>query len=191
MSLIMKLKLQKQTGVALIVSLLILLLLTIIMITAVQVTALEHRMVSNMQNQNVAFQAAETALREAEAFIQSGSVEFNPLRLYALSEEDTAVPFRHTAELSCISGLCTRLLNGVFIPDEFPDVTEDQMRIASTNLATIVREPLYVIELVNTEPSPHSDRIYATFRISARAWAGDNSVVQLQSTYRLHALSVL
>ncbi len=180
---------QKQTGVALIVGLLMLLLLTIIMISAVQVTILEHRMVSNMQNKNVAFQAAETALREAEALIQGGSVQFNPLRLYAVNAEDSAVPFRITDELSCTNGLCTR--SGVIVPGEFPDVGEDDMAVATTNLATISKEPRYIIELIGTEPSPFSDRIYAIFRISARAWAGDNSEVQLQSTYRLHALAVL
>lgn len=180
----------KQNGIALIAGLLILLLLTIIMISAVQVTALEHRMVSNMQNQNVAFQAAETALRQAEAFIDSGSVEFNPLRLYGFAD-DTAVPFRKTAEMSCSNGLCTRA--GAIIPGQFPNVSEADMRVATTGLGEdlIPQEPRYVIELLRTDYSVHSGRIYATFRISARAWAGDNSVVQLQSTYRHHALSVL
>lgn len=179
---------QKQSGVALIVGLLMLLLLTIIMISAIQVTALEHRMVNNMQNQNVAFQAAETALRQAEAFIDSGSIEFNPLRIYGFPD-DTAVPFRKTVDKSCTNGLCTR--SGAIIPGEFPAVSEENMRVATTNLATISKEPRYVIELVGTEYSVHSGRIFATFRISARAWAGDNSMVQLQSTYRLHALSIL
>lgn len=179
-----------QRGIALIAGLLMLLLLTIIMISAVQVTALEHRMVSNMQNQNIAFQAAETALRQAEAFIDSGSVEFNPLRLYGFPD-DTSVPFRKTRGLKCSNGLCTRA--GAVIAGQFPDVSEDEMRVAMTGFGEelIPREPRYVIELLRTDYSVHSGRIYATFRISARAWAADNSVVQLQSTYRLHALSIL
>jgi Tfp pilus assembly protein PilX len=181
---------QKQSGVALIIGLLMLLLLTIIMISAVQVTALEHRMVSNMQTQNVAFQAAETALRQAEALIDSGVTDFNPLRLYGFAN-DEAVPFRKTAEMSCTNGLCTRKIGAFIVPGEFPDVSEGDMRVATTNLPTINREPVYLIELVATEYSVHSGRVFATFRISARAWAGDNSVVQLQSTYRLHALSIL
>ncbi len=179
---------KQQSGVALIIGLLMLLLLTIIMISAVQVTALEQRMAANLQNQNVAFQAAETSLREAEAFIASGALAFNPLRLYGLEDDDFA-PFRKTKELTCVNGLCTR--SGGIIPGEFPNVSEDDMRIASTGLTTITTEPRYIIELVDTEYSVHSGRIYAIFRISARAWAGDNSVVQLQSTYRLHALSIL
>ena len=147
---------QKQSGVALIVGLLLLLLLTIIMITAIQVTVLEHRMASNMKNQNVAFQAAETALREAEVLIDSGITEFNPLRLYGL-EDDLAAPFRATTELSCVNGLCTR--SGIIQPGVFPDVSEAEMRTASTGLTTlttITTEPKFVIELIDTEYSVHS-----------------------------------
>lgn len=59
----------KQIGVVLIVSLIMLLLLTIIGVTSMQVTGLEEKMAGNMRNQNLAFQSAETALRDREAWI--------------------------------------------------------------------------------------------------------------------------
>ncbi len=59
----------KQTGVVLVVSLIMLLLLTLIGVTGTQVTTLEEKMAGNSRDQNVAFQAAEATLVEAETFI--------------------------------------------------------------------------------------------------------------------------
>ncbi|MFK5947321.1 MAG: PilX N-terminal domain-containing pilus assembly protein, partial [Methylococcales bacterium] len=52
--------LNKQTGVVLVVSLIMLLLLTLIGITGTQVTSLEEKMAGNARDQNIAFQAAES-----------------------------------------------------------------------------------------------------------------------------------
>lgn len=59
----------KQTGVVLVTSLMILLLLTIIGLSATQVTSLEEKMAGNARDQNIAFQAAESALIAAENYI--------------------------------------------------------------------------------------------------------------------------
>jgi type IV pilus assembly protein PilX len=169
-----------QSGIALIVGLIVLLLLTIIMISALKVTALEERMAGNSQNHNVAFQAAESALREAEAYIESGDTPFVPLKL-------SGAPFRTNTEPYCVTGLCSTTVP--LQSEEFPNVNGAKMT-ATTGIAGIVAEPEYVIELIRTDPSVDSSRVYATFRITTRAWGGDaNSLVQLQSTYRLHALS--
>ncbi len=170
---------QQQSGIALIIGLVMLLILTIIMIAAVQVTVLEERMAGNSQNQNVAFQAAESALREAEALIDSGAVQFNPLKL-------SNGPFQNTSTPVCVDGIC-----GTTIPLQSADLgAAAGKRTAVTGISTIAAEPEYVIELIRTDPSVDSSRIYATFRITARAWGEDvSSLVQLQSTYRLHALA--
>ncbi|MNO77038.1 hypothetical protein D3C76_681330 [compost metagenome] len=52
-----------QTGMALLVSLVLLLLLTIIAITAASQSTLQERMAANSQQQNIAFQAAESGVR--------------------------------------------------------------------------------------------------------------------------------
>jgi len=169
----------KQSGVALIIGLIVLLLLTVIMITAMQVTTLEERMAGNLQNQNIAFQAAETALREAEAYIDSEATEFHPLKL-------SNGPFQNTEDPVCVEGLC-----GTTSPLQ-SDILASAAgkKTAATGIATIAAEPEYVIELIRIDPSTDSGRLYATFRITTRAWGGDSaSLVQLQSTYRLHALS--
>jgi len=179
-----------QSGVALIVGLIVLLLLTIIMISALKVTALEERMAGNSQSHNVAFQAAESALREAEAFIESGDPVFAPLKL-------SGAPFRDDGETSCVNGLCST--TDPLQSEIFPDISDGEgaMITASTGLPGLpldsdgnLMEPQYIIELIRTDPSVDSSRVYATFRITTRAWGGDGtSLVQLQSTYRLHALS--
>lgn len=56
----------KQRGVALIVSLLVLLVLTLIGVTGIVVSVLEERMSGNQRDRNLAFSAAESALKAAE-----------------------------------------------------------------------------------------------------------------------------
>jgi len=80
---------QKQSGVVLVISLIMLLLLTIIGVTAMQVTGLEEKMAGNNKDKNVAFQAAEAALRDSEQDIKSS-------RVSGLTSMDA----------SCTNGLC-------------------------------------------------------------------------------------
>lgn len=56
-----------QSGVVLPVSMIMLLLLTLISITSSQVAGLEEKMAGNSRDSNLAFQAAEAALRAGEA----------------------------------------------------------------------------------------------------------------------------
>ncbi|MHB8474481.1 MAG: pilus assembly PilX family protein [Sulfuricaulis sp.] len=58
-----------QRGVALIMALVFLVLLTILGITAMNTTNLQERMAGNSKDQNLAFQAAESALLDGENFI--------------------------------------------------------------------------------------------------------------------------
>ncbi|GAB4256801.1 MAG: pilus assembly protein [Methylomicrobium sp.] len=55
-----------QTGVVLPISLILLLLLTLVGVTGTQTTVLQERMAGNMRDKNLAFQAAESALKFAE-----------------------------------------------------------------------------------------------------------------------------
>lgn len=62
---------KNQSGAALIVSMIMLLLLTIIGVTGMKTTALEERMAGNMRDKALAFESAEAALRDAEAFMET------------------------------------------------------------------------------------------------------------------------
>jgi type IV pilus assembly protein PilX len=60
-----------ESGSALIISLMILIVLTLLGLSAVRTTILEEKMAGNHREDNLAFQSAESALRDAEAFIES------------------------------------------------------------------------------------------------------------------------
>ncbi len=57
---------QSQRGITLIICMIVLLVLTFMGLASIQDTTLEERMAGNLRNSNLAFQAAESALRNAE-----------------------------------------------------------------------------------------------------------------------------
>lgn len=56
----------RQQGSTLVVGLIMLLVITVISLSALQMTSLQERMAGNVVERNIAFQAAEIALRQAE-----------------------------------------------------------------------------------------------------------------------------
>ncbi|UOA07565.1 PilX N-terminal domain-containing pilus assembly protein [Methylobacter sp. S3L5C] len=59
-----------QSGAVLIISLIMLLLMMLIGASSIQTTSLEEKMAGNLRDQNIAFQAAESAIRDAEQDIR-------------------------------------------------------------------------------------------------------------------------
>ena len=57
----------RQRGFSLVVSLVLLVLVTVVALAGMRAVALESRMSASTYDRNLAFQAAETVLREAEA----------------------------------------------------------------------------------------------------------------------------
>jgi type IV pilus assembly protein PilX len=64
---------RRQNGVVLVISLLMLLVLTLIGLAATRSTALEERMTANQNDTEVAFQAAEAALRDGEGQLSAAA----------------------------------------------------------------------------------------------------------------------
>ncbi|GGK61656.1 pilus assembly PilX family protein [Amphritea balenae] len=60
-----------ERGMVLVVSLIILLAMTVIGLAGMEITSLEEKMTGSMRDRNVAFQAAESALNEAENFLEN------------------------------------------------------------------------------------------------------------------------
>ena len=60
----------QQSGAVLVVSLVILLVVTMLAISSMQSSSLEERMAGNTNDRNLAFQSTESALREAEVFVE-------------------------------------------------------------------------------------------------------------------------
>lgn len=65
---------RRQEGVALFIALVILLIITVLGISGLQTTTLEERMAASARDRDIAFQAAEAALVQGEAFVQGLAV---------------------------------------------------------------------------------------------------------------------
>ncbi len=88
-----------QTGVALIVALVLLVLVTLLGVAGIQTVALEEKMAASSLDRNLAFQAAEAALRVGEAY-----VEANKPTLSYTDADDTCPP---SAINDCTGGICS------------------------------------------------------------------------------------
>lgn len=165
-----------QRGSALVVSLIVLLILTIIGITSVGTSTLEEKMAGNSRDQNLAFQSAEVALRDAEQFLTG------------------------IASTAGFTG------NGLYATGTAPDVlasttwtTNGTASIAVSNansVATATTQPRYIIEYIGAS-TPTSNKelnggygdssgqgTVSYFRITARGTGGtDNSAVLIQEEY--------
>ena len=62
---------QRQRGVALLIALIMLLILTVGGVTSMRNSTMQERMAGNMRDRELAFQAAERALRAGEAYLNS------------------------------------------------------------------------------------------------------------------------
>lgn len=166
-----------QKGSVLIVSMLILLVLTLIGVTAMGTSALEEKMAGNSRDQDLAFQAAEAALKDAETFLD-GIVA--------------------TGGFTGVNGLYPNVSPG---PDINNPVTWNatNSRVYTGTLPNIATQPRYIIELRPTVGGNNSIELNSCygcstsappvtmFRITARGTGGtDNAVVILQSFYGKH-----
>jgi len=93
----------KQSGAALIVGLIFLVILTLLGLTAMQTGIMEERMAGNSRDRNLAFQAAEAAMRDAEYdthAIQPSGAQEAKLRTFG------KISGMSGADTNCSEGLC-------------------------------------------------------------------------------------
>ena len=149
--------LKRQRGMTLMVSLVFLIILTMLGVTSVTNNGLQERMAGNTRSRELAFQAAEAALKHAESTLPSwrrsafdGSVE--GLFIYDVTEPNDAVYWRDIAHWASSRQLPAGSLNQVAEPPRY---------------------------LVHKMPSSGEVEYY---RITARGVGGDiSAVVILQS----------
>lgn len=169
----------KQLGVALFISLVLLLVLTIIGVSSVQTTSLEVRMTRNEHDRVLAFQAAESALRDAEAAIElaASTALFTPTGnngLYIVADMDADEHWQKDSTWDTAA-------NHIVAPTTVAGVAGDP-RFIIEHLASIIRE-----ENAHQQSDPYTataaDRV-EIFRITAVGLGGTNLArVMLQSTY--------
>lgn len=168
----------RQGGVALFISLVLLLLLTIIGVSAVQTTSLELRMARNDNDTLLAFQSAESALRDAEAFLDL-VVSTAVFTDAGNAGRWTIAPLGDPARWEQ-ANIWTGA-NSIVVATAITGV-DQQARFIVEHAATVVREEnAYQIDDPYTGSA--SDRI-EIFRVTARGVGGSAAAqVFLQSTY--------
>nr|WP_155997992.1 PilX N-terminal domain-containing pilus assembly protein [Thioalkalivibrio sp. ALMg13-2] len=127
-----------QAGSALIVALILLLVITILAVAGMQNTVLQERMAGNMHDRNIAFQYAESGLRDAEKNIAGnieGPVDFAPANAEKWDQElTTSTPrsFSYYIERLEISGSNCPSPGQAVCPEDFGGpTTSDAYRITS------------------------------------------------------------
>ncbi len=166
----------QQRGVALFLALVVLLIITILGVSGLQTTTLEERMAANARDRDMAFQAAEAALLDAERFLNNAVLgDFNNgngrYRLNAANR-----PIWH--------GDGRQVGNGVFVYSVNRPGTGNQ----ATALAGVARQPEYFVEQYpavfssggSLEAGVPADAM-SFYRVTARGFGGrENTVVVLQ-----------
>ena len=189
---ILKMPRARQSGMSLFPALMFLLVLSVIGISALNSTLMQEKMVANTKDLNIAFQAAEAGLRDAEADVSKNV--------------DTGTAFTS----ACAAGLCTP-------PSTWPTPSSADISkvidwsdagktraygayTSAPTLPTVAAQPQYVIEKLSSLPvSPggsvglgcgagcvHSGG--AAYRLTALGTgARPETRVVLQSTYIVKA----
>ncbi len=83
----------QQRGAALIIALILLLVVTILAVAGMQNTILQERMAGNMHDRNIAFQYAESGLRDAQRGLPANvdsPIDFSPSNAQKWTEELSA-----------------------------------------------------------------------------------------------------
>ncbi len=193
---------KQQSGVVLVISLIMLLALTLIGVTSSSVTGLQEKMAANTKDINLAFQAAEAALRNAETVIKDRPTDFAAMR--KLTATDPAQgKSGYYSKLNDNETSTTGATTKSPEPDYYSTVDWSSTKVISysgTKPVGTAKTPVYIIEEIKSEPLANSStddtleaggpqtasgRFNVWMRITAHGWgSNENSVVTLQSIAR-------
>ena len=164
-----------QQGAALVMSLVLLLILTLIGIAALRNTAMQERMAGSLQDQNLAFQSAEAALREGEAALNVAVLpEFNGANGWH-SWTSNSKPLWEQAPSD------TRLSGAIAYSGEYDGVVAPQFFIEQLPAVVVEETPGGSRAIGGGEALEEID----IYRVTARGFGRNpGTVVILQSVYR-------
>ena len=175
---------QKQAGIVLFMSLVMLLLLTILGVSSIQTTSLQQRMARNANDGNLAFQAAEVALRDGEDLLE----ELNNLTDFGDPLDDLEGNEANGYYFEAAPGDPPNWKN-------LGDWTGGGFRTSETQI-TGAEQPKYIVEHVQTiiadADALNLDNIgedigagrTEVFRVTARGYgATEDAQVMIQGTY--------
>lgn len=155
----------RQAGITLAVTLIFLIMLAVFGVTAMRSNSLQERMAGNTRNRDLALQAAEHALRDAEATLTTWRTSSFPTS-------------------GCTDGLCVR--------DDNRDTgywrnidNWGSYRSPAGTINQVAEQPRYVVEKLDTKSEGTPPTTYEYYRVTARGVGGDtNAIVVLQVELR-------
>ena len=194
---------RRQAGSSLIITLLMLMAVMLLGLSAAQIALSSEKASRNDRDRQVAFQAAEAALIDAELDIQNSPSSFTRSALFS---RDSALGFPSETDANCGAGLnsqnlglCNRKPSGVtpaWQAVDFSDVnlTTTQSvpygrftgQAFTVGNGSSIRAPRYVIELmVFNQPGESADKISYFYRLTAIGFGiRESTQVVLQTFYR-------
>ncbi len=163
----------RERGATLIICLIILVVITFLGVGSIQDTTMEEKMAGNMKNRNMAFQAGETALRDAEDYLNTTVI---------LPDFDGTT-----------TGLIAQISGSTTTPNHWSSSQwgSSAMQYRGDDILGVAEKPRYVIEKLESVAESASLEVGQAvdndeyYRITARAVGGTTtSQVILQSIYK-------
>ena len=184
--------LRRERGTVLIVALMFLIVLTLLGLSTMRGTTLEERMAGNSRDYNTALQAAEAALRDAEADLKGTgvtTVRTITATSFPVTLIGTATPSGCAAGGLCIIVNETTQLYKTSSVDWSPSGTTSTLygsNTGATPISGLSAQPRYMMELMQFADGKNKDRVtgasgnvdFFYVRITARGW-GANSQTQV------------
>jgi type IV pilus assembly protein PilX len=166
---------RRETGVALIVALILVVIMSLIGLTGVRMIFQEEKMAAYSYDRTLTFQAAEAALREAESNID----QVKPVPLAGVCENFSSGIFSVRACPPPVAGAATpRWLDAAF--NGWADSN-------AVGAGTLGITPRYLVEYLGAsfpcDLDPAAPPVCRRYRITARAGGNGRAEVMVQSLY--------
>ena len=172
----------RQNGVILLVALIFMTVLALIVLAGMRTGLLQERMAANARNRQLALQAAEAVLRDAEVNVVKAAVSpFDPF---------TPTSFGS----ACTAGFCSRPQSGNTprwkTLDWTSNTTTRSFASSASNITAslVPSQPKYIVEIINTpiiSPSAGGGICPTVVsRVTAQGVGPDSAEVYVQSMYR-------
>lgn len=191
---------RRQRGAILVIALMFLVLLTIVAVSSISGVTLEEKMAGNLRDQTTAFQAAESALRDAEVDVETligGTGNRDPMTIAGNFATLCSAAFTSGACTTGCSPACgatgtayeTQIVTAVGW--DWTSATKTVAYGTYTGAAAlpyVSQQPRYVIEYLAEKDDTSLGAAPPTryLRISARGWgASQASSVTLQTIYKI------
>jgi type IV pilus assembly protein PilX len=164
----------RERGAALIVALLFLVILAMLGVSSMTSTTLEERMSGNARDQNIAMQAAEAALRDAEKDLTAGAAGRIAVANFVAT---------------CAQALCTEGAPLANLDDVTKSAFYGQFS-GELALQGSVQQPRYMLELLTAlppqVPAPPPGQSVRNFRVTAKGYGRNaNTIVILQTVFNM------